>query len=905
MGPMPLFKFLTQIALLLVFLPGVAFASVTTGTIKGTTVDGDGLPIPGVKITIRSDNLMGPRTANTDGEGRFLFVELPPGTYELTAEKEGFGTVKSPSIPVNVGRTVNLPIEMALAEAGAEVTIKDKPPAVDTESANRGSVLTKEFLNRIPTGRSYQQAAQLAVGTTGGANPNIGGAGYNENTYLLDGVNITDPVTGTFSVNFNFDAIEQIEVIVNPWDPEYRGLGGTINVVTETGGNNLEVISGIYHQNGSWSPKQDWRWAADGQQLAPTDFGSRFETWQVGAKISGPIVRDKAWFIASYQMTRSLIANAGVQLPRDFDGHYVLAKLTFQPTSEHRFTAFLQTDPTTIDNLYASSRFIKPEAQGRQAQGGFVASLQWDWFISPQTFLETKTLVQKTYLESYGVPCTHDRDLEYNACEPTEYENAIDFVTPGRIGINNAYDSDNEIRYDFDDRWRGNIQSKFSLLQVDFLGTHDFKAGFDGETMLWERTFGVNGNLVYYDLNVLSYNPDSLQNYYWVEYSGPFSFASTAQSAGVFIQDVWKPISNLTFRYGTRYDRQVFRNDLGEPIVNTGLWGPRFSAIWDPFSDGKTKIQASLGRFNDNSRLAVASYLNQSGLGAKLYLGEFFGTHSNTASDDYSYSPNENFNTVMPGIIAPRADAFEVGGEREIFKDFVFATYFTGRYTRNLYAFDELNYIYGEDGYNSIATTDGTLNQYPRLRTPSVARRTYYRTDVQFRKVESHRWEALGTYSYTRSFGTVQTAPSGFLAVGPQVQYYENGNLGTDIRHDVTMQAYWDIPDDPWTTQIGGVLTLESGYPISRGYNSAQTAGGSYLRQTVGTYARTEAWWSLDLQLRQEIPVRKGALAGRVQVFNIFNNRQGEIAGNSFDNRWIIGQRQNPLSILVGAEYNY
>jgi len=902
---MALFRFLLGFALILMLVPGAALASVTNGTIKGTTVDELGLPVPGVVVSVSSPSLMGGKNQKTDAEGRFLFIELPPGTYTVTAEAPGFATVKRPNLPVNVGRNSILTIEMPPEAEGAEVVVEDRNPIIDTESANRGSVLTREFLDRIPAGRSYQAAVQLTAGVTGGSNPNVGGGSYNENTYMLDGVNITDPVTGTFALNFNFDSIEQVEVITDAFDPEYGvNLGGVVNIVTQTGSNNFEFRSGFYHKNGSWSPKQDWRFASDGTTLAPSDFGSRFETYIVGSRISGPIVKDKAWFIASYQMTRSLIANAGVPVPRDFDGHYVFGKLTFQPSADHRFTFLAQTNPTTIDNTYYGGRFIKPEAQGRQAQGGYVGSLQWDWFISPTIFLETKTLLQKQYLENYAVACTHNQDLGYHPCQEDELENTVDFVTPGRIGTFNAYDSENEIRYDFDDRWRGSLQSKFSILQVEFLGSHDFKAGMESEVLVWNRTFGVNGNLIFYDLNESPYNPDTIQNYYWVEYSGPFSFVSTANTMGLFIQDVWKPIDNLTFRYGTRYDRQVFRNDLGQPIMNTGLWGPRFSTIWDPWADGKTKIKASVGRFNAQSRLGVASFMNQTGLGSKLYLGEFFDGYTSYARDSYAYQPIENFNSLLDGLTAPKADEFQVGAEREVVRDVAIQLYFTGKYTRNLYAADETNIMYDEDAYQFIGTTDGTVNQYPRLRTPNVARRTYYRTDIGVQKAASNRWQAQANYSYTRSYGTVQNTPSSFLMVAPLAQYYENANLGTDIRHDAFAAGYWQIPDDPWTTEIGFIWSLESGYPLTRTYRSANEFANQ-LRSTVGTYARTETVWDLSLQVRQKFPVKKGTLNGVFQIDNITNNRQGEFAGITSDNRWAISSRQDPLEFQIGAEYEF
>ena len=902
---MALFRFLIRLAFILLLVPGAALASVTNGTIKGTTVDELGLPIPGVVISLDSEALMGGKKMQTDAEGRFLFIELPPGTYTVTAKADGFASVQRQNVPVNVGRTQIITMEMPADAVGQEMVIEDRNPVIDTESANRGSVLTREFLDRIPAGRSYQSAVQLTAGVSGGANPNVGGASSNENTYMLDGVNITDPVTGTFALNFNFDSIEQVEVITDAFDPEYGiNLGGVINIVTQTGSNNFKFRSGIYHRNGSWSPKQDWRYASDGTTLAPSDFGSRFESYIVGGQISGPIVKDKAWFIASYQMSRTLIANAGVPVPRDFDGHYVFGKLTFQPSADHRFTVLAQTNPTTIDNTYFGGRFIKPEAQGRQAQGGYVTSLQWDWFISPTVFLETKSLLQKEYLESYAVACTHDKDLGYHPCEEDELENNIDFFTPGRIGQFNAYDSENEIRYDFDDRWRGSLQSKFSILQVDFLGTHDFKAGMESEVLVWNRTFGVNGNLIFYDLNESPYNPDTLKNYYWVEYSGPFSFVSTASTTGLFIQDVWKPVDNLTFRYGTRYDRQVFRNDLGQPIMNTGLWGPRFSTIWDPWADGKTKLKASVGRFNAQSRLGVSSFMNQSGLGSKLYLGEFFEGYTSYARDSYSYAPIENFNSLLDGLTAPRADEFQVGAEREIIRDVALQLYFTGRYTRNLYASDELNYMYDEDAYQFLGTTDGTQNRYPRLRTPSVARRTYYRTDFSVKKIESNRWQGTANYSYVRSYGSVQGTPASFLQVAPLAQYYENANLGTDIRHDAFLTAAWDIPNDPWTTQIGTIFNLESGYPITRTYRSA-VEFANQLRSTVGTYARTETVWDLSFLVRQKFPVKKGTFNAVFQVDNITNRRTGEFSGLTTDNRWVIGTRQDPLEFQVGAEYEF
>lgn len=902
-------KFIFRILMILLLIPGISVAA-TNGTIKGTVTDDGGFVLPNVVISVTSDNLMGARQTLSSDTGTFYISELPPGNYALEAKLDGYVTVQRPNVTVKIGQTATLNLVLPLEGSAVEIVVEEQGNVIDTESGNVGSVLTKEFLERIPAGRSYQQAAQLAAGVTGGANPNMGGSSNQENTYMMDGVNITDPVTGTFSLNFNFDAIEQLQVLTSAYDPEYgQNLGGVLNIVTDIGSNNLEFRVYADIQNGEWGPKQDAVFASDGTQLAPTDFDSRFDSRRLNAKVSGPIIRDKAWFVASYQYVRTLIARSGIDLPRDFEGHYVLGKLTYSPNSSHRITLLGQTDPTTIDNIDQSTRFIKPEAQGRQAQGGFLTSLRWEWYISAdEQFLETQATVQKTYIEISSVPCTHNSSLGYHPCENDEMENNIDFKTAPRIGSFFAYDQGNYPYYTFDDRWRINLGAKYSLLQVDFLGMHDFKVGVQNDILLWDRTVGYTGNINYYDLNELSYNPDTYQNYYWVEYSGPLSYSTNSNLFSTFIQDVYKPISNLTFRYGARYDRSVFRNDVGEAIIDQGVPSPRMSIIWDPFSDSKTKLVANYGRFANPGRIGIADALSRSGFGYKLYLGEWFNNFSSGVGNQFVFVPSEANVFIHDNTIAPRADEVSLGAEREVITDLAASAYFTGKFTRNLHAFDETNLLWDTDGYNIIGTANGRSISYYRLRTPEVSQRNYLRTDLGIRKLRSDGWEAQFNYSYSVVRGTVLGTPSYFLAVPQQVEYFLNGYLGTDIRHDITAGFSWDLPNDPWDTRIGGTFFMESGYPLSRTYGNGNFGdyGRSYIfKETAGTYARTATWWELNLLITQKIPVRRGSLFAIVQLENITNQRVGDFGFISGDNRWIIGNRQNPIRLTLAGRYDF
>lgn len=904
-----LFLFATMAVLL---GPSVAHAQ-TTGAIKGTVIDDGGGSVPGVLITISSTSLIGGAQQQTSDEnGRFTFGALPPGMYKLTAEKAGFAKKEYPNLQVLLGRNVILDIAMELQVGGAEIIVSDERPLIDTEQASRGSVLTKEFLEKVPTGRSYQDAVSVTPGVLPGGNPSMGGAAYNENTYMLDGVNITDSVTGTFSTNFNFDAIEQIEVITGAFDAEYpSNLGGLINIVTETGGNTLEYDTSVYYENANWAPKIDARYAADGAELAPTGFDSQFQTMSINAKVSGPIIRDKAWYVMSYSMERSLIANVGIDLPRDYEGHYVYGKLTTQPNAGNRVTFLFQADPTTIDNGEQSDRFVEPEAQDRQSQGGWFGSLQWDWFPTPEIIVETKATIKSDFIENYEVPCTHIRRLGYNPCDATELENTYDLTTPGRLGSYNALNSENYIRYYFYDRKRYRVESKASLLNKEIpvlRGTHDFKVGAEVDVLRMDQVQGITGNIYWVDLNEVSFDPETYKNYYWVEYSGAYDIVMSGEHYGAFAQDVYKPIDNLTFRYGVRYDRSLMRSNLAQAVVNISTFGPRFYVIWDPFGDEKTKVAGGYGRFNAIGNLGIASDLNSSpGFGSKLYLGEYFGAYTNGSADNYSLNPPENTNTVLDNLVAPHSDEFSLNAERQIIQDLKAGASFAGKFTRNVYVFDETNVIWDEDGYNYLGTGNGTVESLYRLRTPTVSRRDFYQTDVYAHKVYADRWEAAATYSYIVSRGTILTASNGGLAVPPQAAY-SYGNLGSDVRHQIKAWGYWELDNDPWTTTLGFRLEYYSGYPVSRYYYSAGYDSSYLLREPLGTYARTEPQAYMDFNVSQAIKVPKGQLEIIGTLSNVINAQQGVGVSGSYiydQNRWVITSRQRPVQARIGFGYKF
>jgi hypothetical protein len=139
------------------------------GLIKGHVIDSDGeFPIPGVTITIQSEDLMGERQAQTDSDGRFLFPELPPGLYTLSAARNNFETTRMEPRHVYAGRATVVAVTLERRDRQDGCTWPGLParPVVDQEHGEHVTVLEEPLLQRAPAGRSGMGAARLTPGVT-------------------------------------------------------------------------------------------------------------------------------------------------------------------------------------------------------------------------------------------------------------------------------------------------------------------------------------------------------------------------------------------------------------------------------------------------------------------------------------------------------------------------------------------------------------------------------------------------------------------------------------------------------------------------------------------------------------------------------------------------------------------
>jgi hypothetical protein len=163
-------------------------------------------------------------------------------------------------------------------------------------------VLSAESQAKIATTRRYQDVVQQVPGVSGGSNPVMAGGSFRHNRYLVDGLDITDPVSNTFSANFNFDAIAQMDLLLLAVDAQYNSLGGVINLVTKRGSDRFNVDASLFvnHQSlsvGSRAGSQIFEGRLRDQSDPPPPNAS----YQANLNIGGPIVKQKLWYYLSMQ----------------------------------------------------------------------------------------------------------------------------------------------------------------------------------------------------------------------------------------------------------------------------------------------------------------------------------------------------------------------------------------------------------------------------------------------------------------------------------------------------------------------------------------------------------------------------------------------------------------------------
>ncbi len=784
----------------------VSARAAQTGELGGYAIDEAGNPIPGVRVVLTSPQMIGgAKETVTDVEGQFRFPNLDPGNYTVALTSAEFVPFEEKAIYVGLNATVDREYLLEKPSDASDtrvIKVTATRPMVDTTRISRGASITSDLTDRTATARTYQSVARLTAGTVNGGaapgNPSIHGGSAQSNVYLLDGMNITDPVTQTFSTNFNFDAIGELEVITAGMDAEYgQTNGGVMNIVTKSGGDEFSLDGSVY-----WAPKE----------LQFLDEGEVNDSNETIANLSvgGPIIRQKLWFFLSGQYSDSITTTpvvdspfgAGLVLPPErFNSFYGLGKLKWQVTPWEKLTVLIQGDPTWITNEQQDIT-IHPDAERQRFQGGAKIVTSSETTLSDSLFLKSQVGYGADEIYVFPMSCDGDFDKCANESKPGHTNQAT-----GTSTINDTALSD-------DRRYRLMASTALSYFLDGFLGDHEFKAGLEG-TVTWDtsndwvpgkQTFTDNG------VELAGSTVDGIGDpFQRTDFAAPLQKLVSANVVSAYVQDVWRPLKSLTIRPGLRFDSSRGYNDPedgGDEIFNFNSLSPRIGIAWDPFADGKTVVRGGYYYYNETGLLTVPSFVGR-GLASKTF-------QFNPATEKYDifFSEQGGDNAVVfkDGMVPPNMHEFVFGVQREIVDNASLAVDFTYRHTQNQFEDDETNIIWNERGDDAVGFRNGQSRFIFSVGTPDEATRDYLGVDFVFEKRLSNDWQALFTYTLATLQGTAENYVS-YTLDNPTQRPFEYGFLGDDVRHAVEGTLTYDLP---LGFQIGGTGSFTTGRPLSK-----------------------------------------------------------------------------------------
>jgi outer membrane receptor protein involved in Fe transport len=286
-----------MVAALLLGAVGTAQAQdSTSGAVRGLVRDqANNEPVIGATVVASGPALQGTQATITDETGQYTIANLPPGTYTVVIYYADAQFSRT-NVLVQLGKVAKVNINInTQAQAGETIVIEGRAPLIDQNSTKTGNTVTRDYTENIPTGRTFG----TVLGATGGSQDDfygtsLSGSTSNENTYIVEGINTTDPGFGLLSTNLPNEFIQETEVITGGYNAEYgRSTGGVINVVTKAGSN--EFHGSVF---GYWTPgalvANEKPTAVAGSSIAREDnLVNRFD---LGAEVGGPIIKDRLWF---------------------------------------------------------------------------------------------------------------------------------------------------------------------------------------------------------------------------------------------------------------------------------------------------------------------------------------------------------------------------------------------------------------------------------------------------------------------------------------------------------------------------------------------------------------------------------------------------------------------------------
>jgi hypothetical protein len=606
---------LLSFALMLIFTATGVAAQQGTSELRGRVADAQGGVLPGVTVTVTNQATGMFRETVSSADGSFIASGLVPGTYQVTAELQGFKKFERKELRLEVGKTTSVDVDMAVGGLEEVVNVTAASPIVDLTSKEIGGNITSETLVKLPSvngnfigfvGLLPGIVPSVSTESFGSDSIAVNGQDPRNNNYMLDGGNNNDDVIGQRAgtqARTPIEAIQEFQVITGQYDAQYgRTSGAVVNAVTKAGTNTFRGVAFAFGQNADLS-STDYFTKNRGGAKPDTSY----QRW--GGTFGGPIVQNKIHFFGSLERFSIDRPNA-INIPArpEYNGT--------QNTRDRVWNTIIRGDHQVTSNNTYSIRWLREQSPqvnqiiptGVQAAAPAAAREESD--VDQTVSFSLNSVLANTRVNTVRVTWTRENVTFANNCFNTNGRDMIQCpVTLGYQDYIDQQDNTAQARINdgiqFEDTLAWFIPNKRGDHDVKFGLQYSYSTAYNTNQGNLNGTFSFGRSNAVFNPAIASTYPDRLT----VRVGGPNVFYQKAHYISGFAQDKWR-MGKVTLNIGARYDLEVLPLDtpddmfVGDDHPRDGNnIAPRFGLTYD--LGGTSVIRAGAGRFFDKTHFEV------------------------------------------------------------------------------------------------------------------------------------------------------------------------------------------------------------------------------------------------------------------------------------------------------------
>jgi len=787
--------------------------------IVGRVLDAQGAPLPGVLVEAEGSNLIGRMTAVTAADGSYRLVPLPPGVFEAKFIQSGFKTLIRREIFVHSGQTVKIDARLEQGETAETIVVTGGAP-FDVRSAVTTRTMTRDVFMSLPRSRDFTGLLGTIPGVQyedklGGLT--VDGATGTENTWLMDGADITQMHIGTQGQSAIMEGLDEVSLTASGRGAETGGsMGGVVSVITRSGGNAFHGdIVGYYNDSSElmlgksreylrWNPYDDWIT----EYVNDDDLYGRdpFKRVEAVFSLGGYILKDKLWFFAQFNPqhnrqtgTRQVDAGGGTY-SKDFiqkrwwwNGQ---AKLTAAPFKGLRLGASFVNNFSKYRGAIPAHDVSYVDDYDYQKEGydypNFSAAFTADYIASDSLLFSARA--------GYAM---HDTTNQQVANRFTTYYNATsNWILEGSIpdayiyyaGAINYSGSRLALQRQRQMKYSADVNAAYYMTLG---GAHAWKAGFQ-----WIRNHEDYANGALYPMVNLYWGQScsALEPYGVPEFAGtygyynvrgswtsPYGYVWNARrdSWALYLQDSWTINGRLTVNAGLRAESEYipsFSPEYPGKPIKFGLadkLAPRLGVVYDVFGDSSFKLFASFGIYYDAMKLYIAEgtyggfkwktdYYTLENYDFWQIANEYLaGDTSAEARADQADGGEymgtidyrvPSFDTTDPNLKPTAQSETALGLEKRLTQDLSLSVRFVRKHL--IRTIEDIGFP-GESGTVPYISNPGSAYVQEKLveilgeeyLAEPKAKREYYGLNISLEKRFSHRWQGGFSYTWSRATG--------------------------------------------------------------------------------------------------------------------------------------------------------